>query len=243
MPPPSALRAQLAQLKAAEAKLTAEVEAMQLQLAPPPSRPAASAMIDLAARMQEMPTEALAEMLANQMGRRQGQPIHTSVADPLPPSSCSSSFISSPLPPSLNLAAGEASALVEVMAGLKDLPTPALVDLLARMKGQPGSASAAAPPRPLESFYPPQVSTDSLSLGAAAPPHHPAMRSGRARLLRSVLTHFFQKHHEEAVPQVDELVWRVVGDGAVWSEQELIAKLEARYGARMDLDPDGHGED
>ena len=236
MPPPSALRAQLAQLKAAEAKLTAEVEAMQLQLAPPPSRPAASAMIDLAARMQEMPTEALAEMLANQMGRRQGQPIHTSVADPLPPSSCSSSFISSPLPPSLNLAAGEASALVEVMAGLKDLPTPALVDLLARMKGQPGSASSAAP-LPLESFYPPRVSTDSL--GAAAPPHHPAMRSGRARLLRSVLTNFFQKHHKEAVPSVDELVWRVVGDGAVWSEQELIAKLEARYGARMDLDPDG----
>ena len=39
--------------------------------------------------------------------------------------------------------------------------------------------------------------------------------------------------------QVDELVWRVVGDRAVWSEQELIAKLEARYGARMDLDPDG----
>ena len=238
MPPPSDLRAQLAQLQAAEAKLAAEVEAMQLQLAPPPPRPAASDMIDLAARMQEMPTEALAEMLAKQLERRQGQPIHTSAAAPLALSSCSGSSISS-----LNLAAGEASALVEVMAGLKDLPTPALVDLLARMKGQPGSASAAAPPRPLESFYPPQVSTDSLSLGAAAPPHHPAMRSGRARLLRSVLTHFFQKHHKEAVPQVDELVWRVVGDGAVWSEQELIAKLEARYGARMDLDPDGHGED
>ena len=235
MPPPSDLRAQLAQLQAAEAKLAAEVEAMQLQLAPPPPRPAASDMIDLAARMQEMPTEALAEMLAKQLERRQVQPIHTSAAAPLALSSCSSSSISS-----LNLAAGEASALVEVMAGLKDLPTPALVDLLARMKGQPGSASSAAP-LPLESFYPPRVSTDSL--GAAAPPHHPAMRSGRARLLRSVLTHFFQKHHEEAVPQVNELVWRVVGDGAVWSEQELIAKLEARYGAQMDLDPDGHGED
>ena len=172
--------------------------------------------------MQEMPTEALAELLANQTG---------------------SSSSSSALPPSLNLSASEASALMEVMAGLKDLPTPALAHLLARMREQPDGASRAALPgaapasRPLESFYPPQVSTDSL--GAAAPPHHPAMRTGRARLLRSVLVHFFQKHHQEAVPQVDELVWRVVGDRAVWSEQELIAKLEARYGARMDLDPDG----
>ena len=216
MPLPPALRAQLAQLQASEAKLAAEVEALQLQLALPAPRPAASTVI------QEMPTEALAELLANQTG---------------------SSSSSSALPPSLNLSASEASALMEVMAGLKDLPTPALAHLLARMREQPGSASRAALPgaapasRPLESFYPPQVSTGSL--GAAAPPHHPAMRTGRARLLRSVLVHFFQKHHQEAVPQVDELVWRVVGDGAVWSEQELIAKLEARYGARMDLDPDG----
>ena len=216
MPLPPALRAQLAQLQASEAKLAAEVEALQLQLALPAPRPAASTV------MQEMPTEALAELLANQTG---------------------SSSSSSALPPSLNLSASEASALMEVMAGLKDLPTPALAHLLARMREQPDSASRAALPgaapasRPLESFYPPQVSTDSL--GAAAPPHHPAMRSGRARLLRSVLIHFFKKHHQEAVPQVDELVWRVVGDGAVWSEQELIAKLEARYGARMDLDPDG----
>ena len=216
MPLPPALRAQLAQLQASEAKLAAEVEALQLQLALPAPRPAASTV------MQEMPTEALAELLANQTG---------------------SSSSSSALPPSLNLSASEASALMEVMAGLKDLPTPALAHLLARMREQPGSASRAALPgaapasRPLESFYPPQVSTDSL--GAAAPPHHPAMRTGRARLLRSVLVHFFQKHHQEAVPQVDELVWRVVGDRAVWSEQELIAKLEARYGARMDLDPDG----
>ena len=218
MPLPPALRAQLAQLQASEAKLAAEVEALQLQLALPAPRPAASTV------MQEMPTEALAELLANQTG---------------------SSSSSSALPPSLNLSASEASALMEVMAGLKDLPTPALAHLLARMREQPGSASRAALPgaapasRPLESFYPPQVSTDSL--GAAAPPHHPAMRTGRARLLRSVLVHFFQKHHQEAVPQVDELVWRVVGDRAVWSEQELIAKLEARYGARMDLDPDGDG--
>ena len=216
MPLPPALRAQLAQLQASEAKLAAEVEALQLQLALPAPRPAASTV------MQEMPTEALAELLANQTG---------------------SSSSSSALPPSLNLSASEASALMEVMAGLKDLPTPALAHLLAQMREQPDSASRAALPgaapasRPLESFYPPQVSTDSL--GAAAPPHHPAMRTGRARLLRSVLVHFFQKHHQEAVPQVDELVWRVVGDGAVWSEQELIAKLEARYGARMDLDPDG----
>ena len=216
MPLPPALRAQLAQLQASEAKLAAEVEALQLQLALPAPRPAASTVI------QEMPTEALAELLANQTG---------------------SSSSSSALPPSLNLSASEASALMEVMAGLKDLPTPALAHLLAQMREQPDSASRAALPgaapasRPLESFYPPQVSTDSL--GAAAPPHHPAMRSGRARLLRSVLVHFFQKHHQEAVPQVDELVWRVVGDRAVWSEQELIAKLEARYGARMDLDPDG----
>ena len=216
MPLPPALRAQLAQLQASEAKLAAEVEALLLQLALPAPRPAASTVI------QEMPTEALAELLANQTG---------------------SSSSSSALPPSLNLSASEASALMEVMAGLKDLPTPALAHLLARMREQPDSASRAALPgaapasRPLESFYPPQVSTDSL--GAAAPPHHPAMRTGRARLLRSVLVHFFQKHHQEAVPQVDELVWRVVGDGAVWSEQELIAKLEARYGARMDLDPDG----
>ena len=215
MPLPPAQRAQLAQLQASEAKLAAEVEALQLQLALPAPRPAASTV------MQEMPTEALAELLANQTG----------------------SSSSSALPPSLNLSASEASALMEVMAGLKDLPTPALAHLLAQMREQPDSASRAALPgaapasRPLESFYPPQVSTDSL--GAAAPPHHPAMRTGRARLLRSVLVHFFQKHHQEAVPQVDELVWRVVGDRAVWSEQELIAKLEARYGARMDLDPDG----
>jgi hypothetical protein len=221
---PPALRAQLAQLQASEAKLAAEVEALQLQLALPAPRPAASTV------MQEMPTEARAEKLVNQMGRRQGQPIHTSLAAPLAPSSSSSSSSSSSaLPPSLNLSASEASALMEVMADLKDLPTPALAHILARMREQPGSVSRAAlsgaapASRPLESFYPPQVSTNSL--GAAAPPHHPAMRSGRARLLRSVLIHFFQKHHQEALPQVDELVWRVVGDAAVWSEQELIAKL------------------
>ena len=239
----AALRGQLAQLEAAEAKLTAEVEAMQLQLAPPPPPPAGSAMIDIATRMQEMPTEALAEMLAR-LDQRQQQPTHTSAAAPLAPRSSSSGFLSSPLPPSLNLAAGEASALVEVLAGMKDLPTPALADLLARLKGQP---STATPARPLEiKEQHNQVGTGTESLGnarqATAPPgRHPAMHSGRARLLRSVLTPFFEKHHKDAVPQVDELVWLVEGDEAVWSEKELIAKLEARYGARMDLDP--HGED
>ena len=236
---PAARRARLAQLEAAEAKLAAEVEVMQLQLTPPP---ASSAMIDIAARMQEMPTEALADMLAK-LDRR--QPIRTSAAAPLALSSSSSS-ISSPLPPSLNLATGEASALVEVMAGMKDLPTPALVDLLARLKGKPGST----PPRPLEIREQHNPRAGQMRTGAPAADkqqasapsgRHPAMRSGRAKLLRSVLTHFFEKHHTEAVPQVDELVWRVVGDEAVWSEQELIAKLEARYGVRMDLDP--HDED
>ena len=79
--------------------------------------------------------------------------------------------------------------------------------------------------------------------------HSAAMSGGRARLLRAILTSYFAKHAPEGVHKVESLVARVVGGpptpvegvgmvgGVLWSEPELFAKLEAKYGARVDMDP------
>jgi hypothetical protein len=80
--------------------------------------------------------------------------------------------------------------------------------------------------------------------------HHSAvMQSGRAILLRQILTAYFTKHAPDSVHKVENLVARVVGGppsalggvgvvgGVLWDEVELFAKLEAKYGARVDLDP------
>lgn len=84
---------------------------------------------------------------------------------------------------------------------------------------------------------------------AASSPGSLAMQSGRARLLRHILLAYFRKHVPEGVHKVEDLVARVVGGaptavegvglvgGVLWSEAELFAKLEAKYGKKVDLDP------
>ena len=76
----------------------------------------------------------------------------------------------------------------------------------------------------------------------------PEMRSGRACLLRHILLAYFRAHAPEGVHKVENLVARVVGGppsevngmvvgGVLWDEATLFGKLEAKYGARVDLDP------
>ena len=70
--------------------------------------------------------------------------------------------------------------------------------------------------------------------------------SGRAKLLRSILTAYFTKHAPEGLARVEDLVARVVRgallteDGRVAGEAELFEKLEAKYGAKVDLDPQAY---
>ena len=80
------------------------------------------------------------------------------------------------------------------------------------------------------------------------------MQSGRAQLLRAILINHFRRHQPLALSRVEDLVSRVVGgpatevDGAgaqvtgvLWTEAELCAKLEERYGVKIDLDPQAFG--
>ena len=76
-----------------------------------------------------------------------------------------------------------------------------------------------------------------------------AMRTGRANLLRRILTNYFSEHVPNGVHRVEDLVARVVGGpptsvgggpmvgGTLWTEQELFQKLEAKYGVKVELDP------
>ena len=74
------------------------------------------------------------------------------------------------------------------------------------------------------------------------------MRTERAQQLRQVLRDYYTKHAPDNVDKADELVARVVGGpptsvggtvvgGILWTEEELFEKLEAKYGAKVDLDP------
>ena len=150
------------------------------------------------------------------------------------------------VPPPLSLGSGEASALVDIMAMLKEAPTEALQDILARLRGQ--SAPGCSAPRVAR----------HLELGLPLPGRplirsqgHDPMQSGRANLLRSLLTAYFSKHVPEGVHKVEDLVARVVGGpptmaggamvgGAIWTEEELFGKLEAKYGVPVDLDVATH---
>ena len=79
--------------------------------------------------------------------------------------------------------------------------------------------------------------------------HSAVMSGGRARLLRAILTGYFAKHAPEGMHKVNDLVARVVGGppsqvdgvgvvgGVLWDEAELFRKLEAKYGKKVDLDP------
>lgn len=72
------------------------------------------------------------------------------------------------------------------------------------------------------------------------------MQSGRAQLLRHILSDFYRKHAPADEAKVDDLVARVVGGpptnvggaivgGVLWSEAELFEKLEAKYGAKVEV--------
>mmetsp|Transcript_19823 Transcript_19823/g.29134 ORF Transcript_19823/g.29134 Transcript_19823/m.29134 type:complete len:80 (+) Transcript_19823:2-241(+) len=69
--------------------------------------------------------------------------------------------------------------------------------------------------------------------------------SERAQLLRSALTAYYTAHAPDNLDNVEALVSRVVGGppslvggmilgGILWTEAELFAKIEAKYGAKFE---------
>lgn len=73
------------------------------------------------------------------------------------------------------------------------------------------------------------------------------LQSGRAHLLRSVLTQYYKKHAPEALEKIEGVIARVVGGppssvggvfvgGVLWTEKALFEKLEAKYGAPVEFD-------
>ena len=143
-----------------------------------------------------------------------------------------------------DLTTDEAMLVGEIKGMLDSAPTEAMAALVAKLRGtsvenvmQEAEANAAA--RTLAPALPepePQISTT------------PEMRSGRACLLRHILLAYFRAHAPEGVHKVENLVARVVGGppsevngmvvgGVLWDEATLFGKLEAKYGARVDLDP------
>ena len=134
-------------------------------------------------------------------------------------------------------------------------PTEALPAILAQLRGEP----LQAPPAMRALDVSDAEAGDGVSAAkptAVAPPPATAeqlraMQSGRARLLRNILTCHFERHVPDGLYKVEDLVARVVGGpptavegsggtivgGVLWSEAELFAKLEAKYGKRVALDP------
>jgi len=230
-------------LEEQEARLAKEVEALRLRVASKsvskpclPARSDASTAVEIASMMQQMPTEALASMLGR-LRKEAATPTEATSLSSRAPDATS-------LPSSLTLASGEATALVDIMAMMKDMPTPALAELLASLQGRP---NAASPRLELEEHTGSKLGSKLGSELAAAPPvakaatRRPvpsaaALRSGRAQLLRAILVNFFTKHQPNALHTVDKLVQLVVVENAM-SESELFAQLEARYDARVDIDP------
>ena len=100
--------------------------------------------------------------------------------------------------------------------------------------------------RPLQDFTE-LVAADESRGRAAVQPRVPVMQSGRAQLLRHVLRDYYRKVAPVAAEErVEDLVARVVGGppsevggalvgGVLWSEAELFAKLEAKYGAKVEV--------
>ena len=73
-----------------------------------------------------------------------------------------------------------------------------------------------------------------------------AMESAEAQVLRTALCAFYATHAPENLANVDDLVARVVGGpptsvsgvsvgGSLWTVDELCAKVEAKYGAKLVL--------
>ena len=249
----------LAAMQAKEAELAAECEELTKQLAsmraqpePPPAAPppppsgAASAMADIASMMREMPTEALADMLAKLRANRGAD---TSSAGGGP----TTTAVASALPPSLQLGAGEATALVDILSMMRDLPTPALAELLESLRGNPSTTS-----RPLALELEEQIRGERLTRApppatAAAAARQPpargadivpsptsrekALQSGRAKLLRSILLPYLSQCAPEEVPQLDRMLLRVVGKDADLTEEELFEDLEVAFGKPIELDP------
>ncbi len=233
----------LAAMQAKEAELAAECEELTQRLAsmrtkeaePPAPSGAASAMADIASMMREMPTEALADMLAKLRANR-------GATDDNPTTTVASS-----LPASLQLGAGEATALVEILSMMRELPTPALAELLESLRGNPSSTarplaleledqirderSARAPTSPAR---PPSSGAEVVP---AAPSREKALQSGRAKLLRSILLPYLQNYAPNEVPQLDRMLLRVVGPNADLSEEDLFEDLEVAFGKPIDIDP------
>ena len=93
-----------------------------------------------------------------------------------------------------------------------------------------------------------EASAAAVATASVRAHHAAAMESGRARLLRHILSCYFRKHAPDSIHKVEALVARVVGGaptvtqgvtvgGVLWTEMELFGKLEAKYGAKVDLDP------
>ena len=73
-----------------------------------------------------------------------------------------------------------------------------------------------------------------------------AMESAEAQRLRTALCAFYTTHAPDNIANVEEVVARVVGGpptsvsgvsvgGSLWTVEELCAKLEAKYGAKLVL--------
>ena len=81
--------------------------------------------------------------------------------------------------------------------------------------------------------------SERVPLAPAAPsaPVDPRMMSGRASLLRHVLLNYLRGRVPDSVlaDKVEELVMLVAG--GTMGEGELLAGLEAKFGAKVDLDP------
>ena len=161
-----------------------------------------------------------------------------------------------------DLTTDEAMLVGEIKGMLDSAPTEAMAALVAKLRGtsvenvmQEAEANAAA--RTLAPALPePEPPTPTTYVAARTAPTllepqistTPEMRSGRACLLRHILLAYFRAHAPEGVHKVENLVARVVGGppsevngmvvgGVLWDEATLFGKLEAKYGARVDLDP------
>ena len=146
---------------------------------------------------------------------------------------------------------GEETVMLAEIAGmLQALPTQALPDVLARLRSLPLAAPEPAPA--IEELQPPPTPSPHENDDDRSSWFQPSkeMQSGRASLLRQILLNYFRQHAPEGLGKVEDLVARVVGGppssvggvmvgGVLWSEQELFGKLEAKYKAKVDLDPHG----
>lgn len=272
---------EMEKLKAEEARLAAEVEALQLkcqrkQQANQSERVdqghrsvqldqggqdgqghqgiqgeqgEATTLVEIASMMHAMPTEGLVTMLARLRADNQSALRHQSAGD-APPSHqlASSSTLAaglSQLPAPLSLGGHEASAMMEIMASMQQLPTTELANLLERLRSETRAGSEGASSmllreqssEPLEPSPSRRAEHASGHRASRATNAGSAFTTGRAHLLRATLLNYLRKQAPEALPTVEQLVALVVGDGAVCDEPELFMQLEKRYGGKVDLDP------